>query len=31
MLAALVREEDQAKLRGLRLLAEIERGRGLEL
>jgi hypothetical protein len=31
MLAALGREEDQAKLRALRLLAEIERGRGLEL
>lgn len=31
MLAALGREEDQAKLRALRLLAELERGRGLEL
>jgi hypothetical protein len=31
MLAALGREEDQAKLRALRLLAEIERGSGLEL
>jgi hypothetical protein len=31
MLAALGREEDQANLRALRLLAEIERGRGLEL
>lgn len=31
MLAALGREGDQAKLRGLRMLAELERGRGLEL
>jgi hypothetical protein len=31
MLAALGRGEDQAKLRSLRQLAEIERGRGLEL
>ncbi|MGH2451334.1 MAG: hypothetical protein ACRDGE_08715 [Candidatus Limnocylindria bacterium] len=31
MLAALGREEDQAKLRALRLLAELERGRGIEL
>lgn len=31
MLAALGREEDQAKLRALRMLAELERGRGLEL
>lgn len=31
MLAALGREEDQAKLRGLRMLAELERGRALEL
>ena len=31
MLAALGRDEDQAKLRGLRMLAELELGRGLEL
>ena len=31
MLAALGREEDQPKLRALRMLAELERGRGLEL
>ncbi len=31
MLAALGREEDQVKLRALRLLAELERGRGIEL
>ena len=31
MLAALGREDDQAKLRALRMLAELERGRGLEL
>jgi len=31
MLAALGREEDQVKLRALRILAELESGRGLEL
>jgi len=31
MLAARGREEDQVKLRFLRLLAELEAGRGLEL
>jgi hypothetical protein len=31
MLAALGREEDQPNLRALRLLAEFERGRGIEL
>ena len=31
MMAALGREDDQAKLRALRMLAELERGRGLEL
>lgn len=31
MLAALGRQEDHAKLRALRMLAELERGRGLEL
>lgn len=31
MLAALGREEDQVKLRSLRMLAELEHGRGLEL
>jgi hypothetical protein len=31
MLAALGREEDQAKLHALRILAELESGRGLEL
>lgn len=31
MLAALGHEQDQSKLRALRILAELERGRGLEL
>lgn len=31
MLAALGREQDQAKLRGLRMLAELERGLGVEM
>jgi hypothetical protein len=31
MVAALGRDEDHAKLRGLRVLAELDRGRGLEV